>query len=257
MDTTLVLTGEQGALKSTLVSELFGAEFTRSQMPDLANKDASAALRGFWAIELAELDRIVRTETSTVKEFLTRTSDDYRPPYGRLDQHFPRECVFIGTCNDEDFLRDSTGNRRFWPIKVNRIDLEYLRLNRDAIWGQAAALETAHAQHWLDEAGDQKANDARGVHIVHDPWHNKISTYLQGRELVTTEEIYRCVLSGDIISFGRSEQMRISDTLKRLGCKAKTVTEKSGRQQRAWLVPGALASTPQRVTPCNLVQPLN
>lgn len=122
-DSMIVLCGPQGVGKSSFVRALYGDKYVRSQMPDLASKDASEALNGFAAIELAELDRILRSENSTVKEFLTRTFDDYRPPYGRVSQRFPRQCTFWGTTNEDDWLRDVTGARRFWPIPVFSVDL--------------------------------------------------------------------------------------------------------------------------------------
>jgi putative DNA primase/helicase len=186
--------------------------------------------------------------SSTVKEFLTRTFDDYRPPYGRCDQRFARECVFIGTTNETDFLRDSTGNRRFLPIVAEHVDLDFVREHRDAIWGEAAALEAAGALHWLED--EAAADEARAEHVVEDAWHHKIAAYLRGREWVTPAEVYLNAIDGSgigggLVRFGRHEQLRICDTLRRLGC---TQGRPHRLAPRAWRAPPHLAAaeTPAR-----------
>ncbi len=239
MDTVLVLYGGQGVKKSTFVRELFGPKFVRSQMPELATKDASQALNGFWAIELAELARIVTSENSTVKEFLTRPFDDYRPPYGRVDMRFARQCVLIGTTNDEDFLSDATGNRRYLPIGVTgKIDIAYVMTHRDEIWAEACALETADYPHWFED--ETSLDAAREQFVRQDPWHESISDYLKGKDMVTSNEVLRFAVgdgTNDLLKVTRKEQMRIADTMKRLGC----VTERVGNS-RAWRVPPILAT---------------
>lgn len=239
LDTMLVIVGKQGRLKSTFVAELFGPAFTRSQMPDISSKDASEALRGYWAVELAELDRVIRAETDTVKEFLSRTNDDYRRSYGRADKRYPRECVFIGTTNEQSFLRDPTGNRRFWPIAAEHVDLDFVRANRDAIWGEAAVREAAGEQYWLDAEGDAAADEVRAAHVTEDPWHERIADYLHGRQWLTNEDVYRNVIAGLTANYGRREQMRIGDTLRRLGC-----APEKRNDRRGWLVPAVFASAP-------------
>jgi len=242
LDTTLTIVGAQGIRKSTFVAALGGEEFTRSQMPDLASRDASIALAGFWFVELAELDRIVRAETSTVKEFLTRTHDDYRAPYGRVDERHPRQVVFIGTSNEEDFLRDATGNRRFWPILANCVDVEFIRAHRDEIWAEAAALEAEGVPHWLEAEAEALAERAREAHVQEDAWHHPIREYLLGQDWVHWEDVYRKALAsgiqGGLAHVGRREQMRVADTLRRLGC---SQVRRNGR--KGWLVPQVLAQS--------------
>jgi hypothetical protein len=242
MDTVLVLYGGQGFKKSTFVRELFGPQFVRSQMPELSTKDASQALNGFWAIELAELARIVTSENSTVKEFLTRPFDDYRPPYGRVDMRFPRQCVLIGTTNDEDFLSDATGNRRYLPIGVNgKIDIDYVIAHRDEIWAEACLLESAGYPHWFE---DETLIDASREQFVRkDAWQEHVGEYLKGRTEVTNQEIFKFVVMNgeeDLLKYDRKVQMRIADTLKRLGC----VGKKSAGGERVWTVPDKIRLAP-------------
>ncbi len=244
VDTILTLQGGQGAGKTNFVRVLFG-EWTRSQMPDLGSKDASAALNGYWGIELSEMDRIARAETSTIKDFLSRTYDDYRPPYGRADVRFPRQSILIATTNDLDILKDASGNRRYWPIPIpGRVNLEYLRRNRDAIWAEAAYLEALGVQHWLEEELEEKAIEARKPFEQEDPWHEAIGDFLRGKEWVTSLEVYTVAVargSADLLArMTRKELLRTTETLRRLNCEPC----KGPRPDRVkgWKIPKALAS---------------
>ena len=97
-------------------------------------------VRGVWGVELAELDAMSRGEISKIKAFITRTTDRFRPPYGERLIESPRSCVFWGSTNKDDYLKDETGGRRFWPIKIGKIKIELLAAERDELWAEAVAL---------------------------------------------------------------------------------------------------------------------
>jgi putative DNA primase/helicase len=135
-DHVLVLEGPQGIGKSTAVG-LLGQPWTADSMPDLTGKDAALQIQGCWIVELAELTSMARSDVEHVKAFMSRNIDRYRPPYGRNAVDRPRHCIFIATTNLQEYLRDETGNRRFWPVRCRRIDVTRLRNDRDQLWAEA------------------------------------------------------------------------------------------------------------------------
>ena len=125
VDTVPIFEGAQGARKSTAVKALFDPWFS-DELADLGSKDAAMQTRGVWGIEVSELDAMSRMEVSRIKSFITRTTDRFRPPYGSRIIESPRSCVFWGTTNSDGYLKDETGGRRFWPIKIGKINVDLL-----------------------------------------------------------------------------------------------------------------------------------
>lgn len=117
-DYSLILVGIQGKGKSTLLRTMGGRWFLEDLPPNLEGKEASERIQGFWLAEMGELNSLTRSEANIAKQFLSRTVDVYREPYGRHTREFPRKCVIFGSTNDDEFLRDSTGDRRFWPVTL-------------------------------------------------------------------------------------------------------------------------------------------
>ena len=143
-DCMLVLVGPQGIGKSTLFTALGGKWFNDSlSMNDAKDKTAAEKLQGYWILEIGELAGIRKAEVEAVKSFLSRQKDVYRPSYGRRTVEHPRQCVIVGsTNNDTGFLRDSTGNRRFWPVVVEGVSAEKAPWNMtdytiSQIWSEA------------------------------------------------------------------------------------------------------------------------
>lgn len=136
-DYVLVLEGEQGKYKSSIARALASDEWFMDNLPDLKDKDAMLNLQGKWLIELGELANIKRTDHNLVKAYLIRRTDTVRPHYGRIMEDVPRQSVFIGTVNEGEYLKDPTGNRRYWPVSVGECDVKGLKLVREQLFAEA------------------------------------------------------------------------------------------------------------------------
>ena len=133
-DSILILEGAQGTFKSTLVETLGGSWYLDMSLKD-SDKDIIDELRGCWIVEMSELSGFNKKEVDWLKGFLSRKVDRCRLSYGRRSQDFPRQVVFIGTMNpsgDNSYLRDDTGNRRFWPVSCGKIDIAGLKLVKNS-----------------------------------------------------------------------------------------------------------------------------
>lgn len=144
VDTVLILEGAQGRMKSTAIKVLGGAWFSDTPLI-LGDKDSMMIAASKWIIELAELDSLARGEVSRHKAFLSAATDNFRPPYGRVHEEFQRHCVFFGTVNEDQYLQDPTGNRRYWAVKAERCLIERLQEDRDQLWAEAVVrFRSAH-----------------------------------------------------------------------------------------------------------------
>jgi predicted P-loop ATPase len=218
-DYMLVLEGEQGAGKSTACEVLAGPWFSDA-LPDIRNKDAAQHLRGKWLIEVAELSAIGRAETEHLKAFISRPVERYRPSYGRKETIERRQCVFVGSTNKTAYLRDETGGRRFWPLKVGAIDIDSLRNDRDQLFAEAVHAYRAGEKWWPD--GDferQHITPEQEARYEADPWEDAIAGHVAALAHVRVSDIARNVLGIEDGKIGTAEQRRIGAVLTGLGWK--------------------------------------
>lgn len=234
-DHTLVLSGPQGQNKSSACRVLAGAEYFSDTLPSITGDktDAIRHLQGKWLIELAELAPSRKSEAEDLKSFLSGMVDRVRLPYARFDESFPRQCVFVGTTNEDQFLRDATGGRRFWPVAVRKvIDIDALAEERDQLFAEAVAAFNAGERWWLDR--DFEAEHARPVQAaayVSDGWADTIADWLDNpepaeldfggtakrRDAVTVADVLAGALGVVAAHQSHVAQKRAADALKGLG----------------------------------------
>lgn len=234
-DCMLILEGPQGIGKSTALN-ILGGSWYADRLSDLKSKDSMMELHGAWIVEISELDTLNRSESGTIKAFLSRTVDRYRPPYGKRLIDAPRQCIFAGTVNPEGgYLKDTTGARRFWPVECKKIDTEGLRLDRDQLWAEAYKLYKAGENWHLDTPElEALAWEHQSSRSNEDPWLKPISKYLQCNQdgqidEITVNEILERVLFLEIGKWGQHEQTRVARCLMALGYKKIRVRTSTGR----------------------------
>ncbi|WP_442755872.1 VapE domain-containing protein [Methylocystis sp. JAN1] len=217
-DYMLILEGPQGARKSTACA-ILGGEWFSDNLPDVtAGKDVAQHLRGKWLVEIAEMASLSRAEDAALKAFLTRPVERYRPAYGRKDVVEPRQCVFIGTTNKSTYLRDETGGRRYWPVKVGAIDTDALARDRDQLFAEATASYRAGATWWPDGNFErQHITKEQEARFENDAWEEIVGAYIRGRSRASVTEIAREGLDMKAERIGTADQRRIAAVLQRLG----------------------------------------
>ncbi len=231
-DYMLVLEGPQGARKSTACAILGGEHFS-DNLPDIRNgKDVSQHLNGKWLIEVAELSALDKAEAAALKAFITRPVERYRRSYGHAEVVEPRQCVFIGTTNKTAYLRDETGGRRFWPVKVGKIDTDALQRDRAQLYAEADHYYQQGSTWWPDAAFEAAHIQAeQSARYEADAWEDAICEWLDkvhdspeenlgpGNKLprCTVLMVARVALHMETQRVGTSDQRRIIAAMERLG----------------------------------------
>ncbi|HBE9573223.1 TPA: hypothetical protein KNI37_003597 [Clostridioides difficile] len=182
-DNMMVLSGPQGMGKSTFIKKL-GGDWYSDSLTTVQGKEAYEQLQGVWLLEMGEMMATKKADIEAVKHFLSKSEDIYRVAYGKRTSRFLRQCVVIGTTNDKEFLRDKTGNRRFWPIdtgvkKINKsIFNGQLDNERNQIWAEAVELYKANEQLYLSDEEKKEAERQQRTHSEENAKSGIIEEYL-------------------------------------------------------------------------------
>lgn len=182
-DTVLVLDGKPGIGKSTILSKLGGAWFSDSlNLADTRDKTAAEKLQGVWIMEIGEMQGTRKADVDILKGFLSRQIDEYRPAYGQVVERHPRTCVIFGTTNaTTGFLRDTTGNRRFWPVPVSggkKSVWDISSEERDQIWAEALALSAEGEEPYLSPELEAEAAKMQQAALEYDDREGSVIEYL-------------------------------------------------------------------------------
>ena len=217
-----VLVGEQGIGKSYLFEVLTEHKWF-SVLNDFGGKDTYEKLQESWIFEVAELEALKKSEEREIKSFITTTNDKFRPSYGRRVEEHPRTCIFFGTTNENEFLTDSTGNRRFLPIicynkRGKSPDLRKLGILAEQYWAEALHI---WKQGYILELPMEQQNSAIDIQedqYSSDPWEDIIEEHIMKNDLseITIPEIWFKILGGEGTKVARFQTERIKKSLERL-----------------------------------------
>ncbi len=180
-DQVVVFEGKEGTGKSTAIKILAGPD-NFSDQPILAGSDREQqeAFRGVWLHEVAELEGMRRTDVQRLKQFISRTEDRARPAYGMLRVDMKRRGIFVGTTNEDTYLKSETGNRRFWPVATGRIDEDGLGADRDQLWAEAAYREEQGESIVLDVGLRIAAAEEQAARLNGDEWQHLVKIIVDG-----------------------------------------------------------------------------
>jgi predicted P-loop ATPase len=234
-DHVMVLEGKQGVGKSLLCATLASPWFSDAHF-DVKDKDSIALLQGNWIVELAEMSVLNKSAIEILKAFITRQVDRMRPAYGRTVQEFKRQCIFIGTINPEKqgYLKDPTGNRRFWPVSIKNVDIAGLREIRDQLWAEAFYYYQRGESIYITDRETQAMVDSEIVkRQQEDPWYEVLEKFIEqnytdyipeGSEycIILPSELYENALGGNTARITNYEATRIANILVRLGFERST-----------------------------------
>lgn len=236
-DYTLVLEGGQGKRKSTALRTLCGSEWFTDDLTEIGTKDSAMQLQGKWFVEVSELDAFHRAEMTTIKSWLVRREDHFRPPYGRRTEDYPRQNVFAATTNKTDWGQDDTGLRRFWPVRVGKLNIDGIAVARDQLWAEAFFRYGEGEASFLSDVMEEKAAVEQGERQEQDPWHELVTEWVErqyGR--IYVQEIMQHCLKIAEKDWNKGHKTRVARILRLEGCvEHRSRRNDEGKRTEYWI----------------------
>ena len=231
----LILEGEQGLLKSTALKTLSTPWFL-DHLRKFSSKDAAMQITGRWIIELAELTAMNEVTVEACKMFFSQSMDSFRPPYGKRVIDAPRQCIFAASTNKNVFLKDETGDRRYWPVICTKGDIEALKRDRDQIWAEALQEYRNGKVWWLDTPELRNmAEDEQAQRFEMDGWEVEIKLFLRGRNQITPEQVWDLHFNKENVEINKHVKSRIASVLRHLRWHRERVWSGENRGEYVWV----------------------
>jgi predicted P-loop ATPase len=231
VDTMPVFEGKQGLRKSSALGVIGGKWFAECH-ENILSKDFYGVLQGKMLVEIAEMHAFSKADVNRIKGIISCREDRYREAYGRRASDHPRQSVFAGTTNADDWNRDETGARRFWPVACTAIDLQYIHDHRDQLFAEAVARKRRGESWWDVPVEDaEKHQDARRPE---DSWEDVIRHRITGREWVRIEELLTYTLDIPLGRQTNADQNRVAKVLRLLKWNTKLIRI-DGIVTRVWV----------------------
>jgi predicted P-loop ATPase len=195
-----------------------GGEWFTDEISIIGSKDASIDTQGIWLIEISELDAFRAAEVSRIKVFMSRRWNRFRPPYGKHAIQFPRQCVFAATTNQDHYLPDETGNRRFWPVQCTaEIDIDNLAKDRDQLWAEAVWKYRDGFPVYLDDLDLVKeAQEEQAKRYESDVWEDRITDWLESKSDVSVTQILELCIAKPLKDCTQKDKIRVARCLRSL-----------------------------------------
>ena len=216
-DFCLVMEGEQGIGKSTALEILSNGWIV--QLKTFDDKKAIENIQGKWIVEIEELDAFRKSETETIKSFISASKDRYCLKYIKYAQDWPRTCVFAGTTNKTDYLKDETGNRRFWPVWCDHIDLEALSNDRDQLLAEAVHRYRQNEPMLLNQEAQRIAKEQQDDRYAGDVWEEMISSFVENKKEIKISELFEHLGFDGAKNYTRWDQTRLGKIMSKLNWK--------------------------------------
>lgn len=217
-DCVLILIGPQGAKKSSTFRILASSEYFGDTTMNIGSTDAYMQIHRAWIYEVAELDGIRKAANSSVKAFLSAQEDIFRPKFNRNAVVWKRSVSFCGTTNKEEFITDSTGSRRFWPLTVGTMDFEWTKQNREQLWAEAVIAYKNGEKWWLEDDTQDQLNEKSSEYRQYDPWQEILERYITANGVnCSTTDLMENALKLDKYQMSRASEMRVGDIMRQLG----------------------------------------